>query len=509
MSEAPLPVLEVTGDPREALAPAALARLDSAALAAWLRGRRWYGAKAAAPRAVRIAGAVRLPWGEGAALALLDVELEEGRTLHYQLPLVVRQASAPDDLAEVRAGTARARLADASHDPAFRRALGEAFVAGFRAATEGLAFVVEPVPGPPIPSLGDGTVGSAEQSNTSIRYGGAAICKLFRRVEPGENPDVEISRALTLGSRFQGTPAMLGVARLERGGQSMTSAMLQRLVVGAADAWAFALERGRDYFADHGRTAPPNTFTVEARKLGRLTGDMHAALAQVQGAAFAGRPVDAAMLERWARAAHASIDHGLELLEARGSQDFAGVSEAEVASVRAGRQAFHEYVDRAVARVQGRAGRAIRHHGDYHLGQVLRDAQGEFHVIDFEGEPSRSIAERREPHSPLRDVAGMLRSFVYAAATLERELPDGADDDTRGRHRIRAELWERAARDAFLESYLAAAPAQVLPDGSERTAALLALFEIEKVFYELAYEVNNRPAWAWIPLRGILRLPVR
>lgn len=103
----------------------------------------------------------------------------------------------------------------------------------------------------------------------------------------------------------------------------------------------------------------------------------------------------------------------------------------------------------------------------------------------------------------------MLRSFVYAAATLERELPQDADDDTVIRHRIRADLWERAARDAFLESYAAAAPARILPDTPERTAALLALFETEKVFYELSYEVNNRPAWAWIPLRGILRLPAR
>ena len=154
---------------------------------------------------------------------------------------------------------------------------------------------------------------------------------------------------------------------------------------------------------------------------------------------------------------------------------------------------------------------SIRHHGDYHLGQVLRDEAGEFHVIDFEGEPAKSIAERREPHSPLRDVAGMLRSFVYAAATLERELPEGksADADTLGRHRVRADLWERAARDAFLEAYFAAAPSRILPDTPERAAALLALFEAEKVFYELAYEVNNRPAWAWIPLRGILRLPAR
>jgi maltose alpha-D-glucosyltransferase/alpha-amylase len=203
------------------------------------------------------------------------------------------------------------------------------------------------------------------------------------------------------------------------------------------------------------------------------------------------------------------VERGLALLEARRDQGFAGVTTDEVASVLLGGPAFLEYVQRSAARVRGHAGLSIRHHGDYHLGQVLHDEQGRFHVIDFEGEPARSIAERREPHSPLRDVAGMLRSFVYAGATLQREAGKDADAHTVERFRIRAELWERAARDAFLESYLAAAPAQILPDTPERVAALLALFETEKVFYELAYEVNNRPAWAWIPLRGILRLPCR
>lgn len=506
-----LPTLEVTGDPRDALAGDVLGRLDARTLGEWLRGRRWFGAKGSALADARIAGAVRLPWGQGAAIALLEVQPEGGELLRYQLPLVVRREQGESDLAEVRAGAARARLADASLDPAFRRALGEAFAGGFRAAEGGLTFVVEPVEGLAVPPLGDGEVGSAEQSNTSIRYGRAAICKLFRRIEPGENPDVEISRAITRGGRFQGTPALLGTARLERDGESMTSAMLQRLVPGAGDAWAFALERGRAYFADHGGVAPPNAFVAEARKLGRLTGEMHEALADAgaREPAFRPRPVDDAELDRWTQAARRSVEKGLDLLETKRAGGFPGVSDEEVGSILGGRGAFVDFVQRSAARVRGHAGLSIRHHGDYHLGQVLRDERGEFHVIDFEGEPAKSIAERREPHSPMRDVAGMLRSFVYAAATLERELPDGASPDTVGRHRIRADLWERAARDAFLEAYLAAAPARILPDTPERAAALLALFETEKVFYELAYEVNNRPAWAWIPLRGILRLPVR
>jgi maltose alpha-D-glucosyltransferase/alpha-amylase len=353
-----LPTLEVTGDPRDALAADVLRQLDARALGAWLRGRRWFGAKGSELADVRIAGAVRLPWGQGAAIALLEVHPRGGDILRYQLPLVVRREQGVDDLAEVRAGAARARLADASLDPGFRRALGEAFANGFRAEEGGLSFIVEPVQGAAIPALGDGEVGSAEQSNTSIRFGRAAICKLFRRVEPGENPDVEISRAITRGGRFAGTPELLGTARLQLNGHAMTAAMLQRLVPGAGDAWSFALERGRAYFADHGRVAPPNSFVGEARKLGRLTGEMHEALADAgeREPAFRPRRVDDAELERWTRAAERSVEQGLGLLESKRAQGFPGVSDEEIASILRGRGAFVEFVQRSAARVRGHAG---------------------------------------------------------------------------------------------------------------------------------------------------------
>jgi len=146
-----------------------------------------------------------------------------------------------------------------------------------------------------------------------------------------------------------------------------------------------------------------------------------------------------------------------------------------------------------------------RVHGDYHLGQVLRTASDDFMVIDFEGEPSRSIDERREKTSPLRDVAGMLRSFAYAAATLAMAATH-IDPRTR---ELRVARWERDVRNAFLDGYLAArdddAP-DVLPEDEANVRWLIALFEAEKAFYELSYELNNRPAWAWIPMRGISKV---
>ena len=151
----------------------------------------------------------------------------------------------------------------------------------------------------------------------------------------------------------------------------------------------------------------------------------------------------------------------------------------------------------------GSLGERIRHHGDYHLGQVLRTADGDFMIIDFEGEPARPLAERRAPHSPLRDVAGMLRSFAYAAATMSIEhrnqLPPRVLEP-------RAHYWERDAREAFLAGYLGDTHATFLPPSRRAIEQFLALFETEKVFYELSYELNNRPEWIWIPLRGISKL---
>jgi maltose alpha-D-glucosyltransferase/alpha-amylase len=148
----------------------------------------------------------------------------------------------------------------------------------------------------------------------------------------------------------------------------------------------------------------------------------------------------------------------------------------------------------------------IRVHGDYHLGQVLRAPSGEFIVIDFEGEPLRPLGERREKTSPLRDVAGMLRSFAYAAATLAISTEKKLDMPTR---ELRVARWERDVRGAFLDGYLATADEEdtgFLPEEPAHVQQLIALFETEKAFYELAYELNNRPAWAWIPMRGISKL---
>ncbi len=283
----------------------------------------------------------------------------------------------------------------------------------------------------------------AEQSNSSVVYDDAYILKLFRRLA-SPNPDAEVSVALWRGG-FGHVAEPLGVWRHD--GDDL--AVVQRFIPGGADGWELAVAAAR---AGRG-------FEAEAAELGAVTADLHHALA----AAFGTWPAEPA---RWADAALARL----------GAAEHAPIDRA---AVRA-----------AIDRVRGLddAGAAIRVHGDYHLGQVLR-AGGRWYVLDFEGEPTRPLAERRLPSSPLRDVAGMLRSFGYAAGTARR----------RGAPAPGIAAWERGARDAFLDAYVAACP-DLLPKGPVQ---LLTAFEVDKAVYEVAYEQGNRPDWVDIPLEGL------
>jgi trehalose synthase-fused probable maltokinase len=522
-------VLRVSGGAGDALTSGALAALDGEPLARFLAGRRWFGEKArleaggtasAGGRAgARIAAVVPLDLAPPAALAVVEVDVGDGHIARYQLPLVVRpladrgaRAGAPPGavLAAVEADDGRALLFDATEDAAFRRALGAAFARGatFGGGESGLTLLVEPVAGGGRPWPGgeadalESRVGSAEQSNTSIVYGDQAILKLFRRLEEGENPDVEIGRFLTTRTTFRNTPALLGtVTLLGRGGQRSVAGMLQRFVPGSADAWSYALERLAAYLHSGGAG---HHFVDDAAELGRVTRALHEALASDPAdAEFAPRRAAADDVRRWADGARRSMTAGLALLESRAAA-LPAAAAAEARGLLARRGEFAALVDAAADAVAGHAGALIRHHGDYHLGQVLRAPDGTFYVIDFEGEPARPLAERRERHGALRDVAGMLRSFGYAAAA--GAMAAGGD-----RAASLAERWEGEVRGAFLAGYETGGEGErggssILPDDADARRQLLSLFEIEKAFYELAYELNNRPDWVWIPMHGIARL---
>ncbi|HEX6964227.1 MAG TPA: hypothetical protein VF166_00425 [Gemmatimonadaceae bacterium] len=538
MSDTPLPTLRVAGAVDSALAPDVLDTLGVADLARFLAHRRWFAGKGRTVTSTAMRDIVPLAWASyRAAAARLEVETDDGAVAEYQLLLSALPPSAlPRSYVPIARIDSQEEgdgfLIDATEDPTFRALLGTTFETGAVFVANHARWTVEPLAGQAarVEPDGDTRVIAGEQSNTSIVYDDHAILKLFRRLEPGDHPDVEIGRFLATRTDFRGTPALLGVITFEWEGAPSVAGMLQRFVPGADNAWEYALRSAREYLRAKGeppvratgvaRTRatrevparathepPANPFARDAERLGRVTRALHEALAS-DGANpdFAPARASAEDLDRWAAETRAMMARALELLDARvqaGALD--GRATAAARALLGRRDALDDRVTEMVSAIGDDLGMRIRTHGDYHLGQVLRTPDAHFLIIDFEGEPARPLAERRAKVSPLRDVAGMLRSFAYAASMSARELAGERIDPT---VEIRSAHWEREARAAFLEGYLHAddASSALLPHARDDTEALLMLFDTEKVFYELAYELNNRPEWVWVPLRGVAKL---
>jgi maltose alpha-D-glucosyltransferase/alpha-amylase len=377
-------------------------------------------------------------------------------------------------------------------------------------------------------------VGSAEQSNTSILYDKQLILKLFRRLQPGENPDVEIGRFLTEIARFPRIPAFLGdMSICPRGGQRTTIGMLQSLVPNEGDGWQWFLDHLPAYFAEVAALpAPPEASlpgfvnrqqprpeaveharaTIEAASLlGRRTAEMHLALATpTDDKAFAAEPFTHDDLVRDARRIETQILTALDALKGKlpGLADLIADDAALLLSRR-------RELLRRIHKIEGMqpSGKRIRIHGDYHLGQTLRTGgdhpTGDFVVLDFEGEPARPIPERRQKQSPLKDVAGMVRSFSYAAFSgMDRFISgDGTSKANPESLSSWAKLWQNSASAAFLDTYCTTISAgrDLLPP-PEQAQGLFLAYLLEKALYELLYELNNRPAWLRIPIGGILSM---
>ena len=305
-----------------------------------------------------------------------------------------------------------------------------------------------------------------EQSNTSIVLGDRLILKLYRLLEDGESPDLEVGEFLT-GVRFNGTPPVAGsIHYLPDAGRPSAVAMLQALVPATGDGWQTMTDALRH---------DPESGVAQAATIGRLTAELHRALAaRPDHPDFPARPASPAEAASW----RASAERQLAEAESAVSGE---AHDRLVALAPAIRARFADTFGAA----SGQA-RVSRIHGDYHLGQLLARPDGGYSVVDFEGEPARPLAERRLPSSPLRDVAGMLRSLDYAARTVVAEA-DALD----------AEAWLGHARGAFLAAYGGV---------SDDEQSLLDAFELEKACYEVRYEAGNRPGWLWLPLAAVERL---
>jgi len=387
------------------------------------------------------------------------------------------------------------------------------------------------------------STGTAEQSNTSILYDRQLILKLFRRLEAGENPDVEIGRFLTEVAHFGRIAPFLGeISITPAHGNKMTVAMLQKLVANEGDGWDWFLaelagfferrerlseapeSRGASFLRDPEPLSPAmeqaRVSLDAAALLGRRTAEMHLALSvPTDNAAFAAEPFTQDELIRDAQRIDVQLRSTLDALRAQLPTLDEHTSDA--AALLLSRRV--DLLARAQAVVsQPAAGMRIRIHGDYHLGQTLRTAsrrgddelaadRGDFVLLDFEGEPARPLNERRRKQSPLRDVAGMLRSFSYAAfSAADRALnamPEDARSDAASAFAGWARAWQDAASAAFLHAYreVIASDPTLLPQ-AEQAQTLLDAYTMEKALYELLYELNNRPTWLRIPISGILSL---
>ena len=433
----------------------------------WLHGQRWFGDKSRALRGATIETTV--PVTDAVELIVVRCTFDRGEDARYVLP------------------TRGAIGQDAVTDEAFRTWLFDGFRddrqlhgnAVWRWSTETSA-------GEVLAGIDAtrSTVMGVEQSNTSIVYARRVMAKLFRRLQAGINPDLEVARYLTVEAGFTHVPAVLGRVELELAGETYLLASLQGFVANLGDGWSWLLNR-LAAIDDEGVDVSLDAVGL----LGQRTGELHVALGtSTPDGAF--QPVTIATddIDRLVTRVEQELGETLAELHARNV-----VSDAEVAPLVAGLRARLERASSLVGALQTRV------HGDYHLGQVLRTDDHDFAIIDFEGEPSRPMTERREKTSPLKDVAGMVRSLDYAVATSVQR----ATSDERVRE-LRA--WGEAARERFITRYrdaIAARP-ELIPDDAFVDG--LAIFELEKTLYEVRYELNNRPDWLQIPLQALIGL---
>ena len=422
-----------------------------AADAAWLAAQRWFRAKHRPIASVSELD--RAPLGS-ADLTVIDVRYADGGPSdRYLVPIV--------DGREPRDGEgAWIAIVRAMTDGASIRGQRSTFQGRATPAMEELL----PSASVAASALSERRLG-VEQSNTSVALGDRLILKLYRLLEPGENPDLEIGAFLT-DVGFADTPAVAGAMTWEPdGGAHAAAAMLQAFVPSNGDAWAAMLDA---------LASDPSRATDLAARIGDVTARMHAALASRPSDAFPSRPATVGETAAWRASAEGQLAQAVTAVG----------GDVHDRLVELAPRATSQFADSFGAST----GEAFvsRIHGDYHLGQLLARTDGGFSVIDFEGEPARPLAERRAAGSPLRDVAGMLRSLDYAARTAQRERPS-----------FDADGWLSTSRRSFLDSYGRIGPAD---------APLLSAFELEKACYEIRYEASNRPDWLWLPLAAVERL---
>jgi maltose alpha-D-glucosyltransferase/alpha-amylase len=518
------PVIEA--EPRLAalLQNAHRARLEREILPAYLRTCRWFGAKARSIREMRINEQIAV--GEGAQLWLLQVDYADGAPDVYSLPVQLVSGPAGEALARTspqaviaRVGS-RAVLHDGLWDPAFRENLFRLMAAGTEVQGRNGRLVgvgssiLGQVPDDKVPPS---QVLNAEQSNSSMLFENRFFLKLYRKLEDGMNPDVELTRFLTEEQQFAHVPAFVGAIEYRRPRAEPTVvALLQAAAPNEGDAWKLTLDAVGRYFErvlgmkselqTIGASPGPllnqllgGVYPEKAKLIGQRTGEMHLALgAETTDKRFAPEPFNAMAQRSVFQSMRASLRRTFALLQKK-LPDLPEAFRDEAAQVLAAEQQILAAEQQTLERHA--AATKIRIHGDYHLGQALYTGK-DFVILDFEGEPARPLSERKLKRSALRDVAGMMRSFQYAAYSALWQPAMRTEDVPF--HERWADLWYRQMSATFLESYLeTTAGASFMPQKGEDLTVLLEAYLLDKAVYEVGYELNHRPDWVVIPVRGI------
>jgi maltose alpha-D-glucosyltransferase/alpha-amylase len=543
-----VPALLVGVDWENVLDSATRVVLERQALAPYLRRQRWFGAKSREIRHARFSDWSKIRSGASPAfVALASVSYTDGWSETYLVPLALVSGEAERTAVNDHPGAVLARITGARKG---------AIVDGFLDDDVCDRILAIPEQGREVPTAKGGlrgvqtgevdlpperkwTRGSGDQSNSIAFVNEAYALKLFRRIEPGPNPEFELSAFLTAHG-FTQIPALAGAIVYDRPGlEPGTVAVVQTVVKHQGSAWDIAVDELRRYYervvarvrrteghesgsapALPGLAAPAavpsltssddpppffaaleNWYLASAATLGRRTAELHLTLARGTTEAFAPEPFSGMALESFTERLLAHASSTLDLLETRRSSlEESSRRQADV--ILAGRSIVLAQLE-TIRRFQS-LGLKTRVHGDYHLGQIL-GTEGDFVILDFEGEPARTLEERRAKHSPLKDVAGMVRSFSYAAYAALFAFTVHAPDD----YAILqpwADTWEYWASHAFLKTYRGTIGSSgVVPEDTEFDHLLRALM-LEKALYELGYELNNRPDWVRIPLTGITKL---
>ena len=515
--------LVATGRIESIFAGRELIAFERTAAPAYLQTRRWFAAKGARVEKLSVVDyAVMRDSAQGRfILPMLSVSLATKDLQTYFMPLAIERETDVDDepllpfaISRLRRGARMGLLYDADASPAFALALLGAVQRGDVIETaNGAQIRFSPSPllaAEPAPDPANVRRMGAEQSNSSINLDDRMALKIYRRLQPGANPEVEIGRFLTDVAHFGNAPPTLGVVEhVAADGLVTAVAVLQRFVRNQGDAWTWTLNvlmRIMDAlaFSSDSNLADIaaqgfDSYMPHMRRLGHRTAEMHKALAtKTDDPAFAAEPLTLADMEESVRDARALAEKAFARLEAlnEGASDNA---RALAARLLARRDDCFAIIDRSAVEPIGAI--KTRIHGDYHLGQVLV-VKDDVVIIDFEGEPARTLEERRAKFTPMRDVAGMLRSFAYAVATARRRIAERLPEIS---SRLNKELIEFS--EIFIDAYMESARDSAIWIDDEATQRrLLVLHTMSKAFYEIDYEAGNRPDWIDIPIEGVLTI---